>query len=188
MMAGTGSCTPYDPECRISSGRQQMDGLVGRNIFKSTLTCSKYRKHMHQFNSIWYTSKLQHVIVKWWMLYDIKLMCFQDFRVYATVRPFRATIHWKSFLKHTTSGNTWFYSTQLKLFAPEAIKHVNICCETLSFSLALASFHPGIVCVHMQKKDSQNTMPRTCWINDARNSGLSYKPTTVDASRTDCHM
>lgn len=137
-----------------------MDGLVGRNISKSTLTCSKYRKHMHQFNSIWNTSKLQYMMVKWGMLYDIKFMCFQDFQVYAIVQPFHATIHCKSFLKHTTccahqSGNTWFYSTHLKLFAPEPIKHVNICCETLSFSLALASFYPGIVCVHMQKKTAK---------------------------------
>lgn len=35
---------------------------------------------------------------------------------------------------------------------------------------------------------SQNTMPRRGWINDARNSGLSSKPTTVDTARTDCHM
>lgn len=35
---------------------------------------------------------------------------------------------------------------------------------------------------------SQNTKPRRGWINDARNSGLSSKPTTVDTARTDCHM
>lgn len=35
---------------------------------------------------------------------------------------------------------------------------------------------------------SQNTAPGRCWINDARNSGRSYKPTTVDAAWTDCHM
>lgn len=136
-----------------------MDGLVSWNMSKSTLTCSKYRKHMHQFNSIWPTSKLQHMIVKWWMLYDIKFTCFQDFRVYAIVRPFRATMHCKSFLKHTTCcvhqpGNTWFYSTQLKLFAPAPIKHVNICCETFYLSLSRwPLFIPALsVCIFKKKE------------------------------------
>lgn len=38
------------------------------------------------------------------------------------------------------------------------------------------------------EKAAKNTAPGRCRINDAKNSGQSYKPTTVDTAWTDCDM